>query len=134
MMKPDPAFAFPPARRDPESGLMAHGRWYADPYAWMEAIDDPEAEAWVSAQEAVTRSVLDALPGRDWLRAAVSRSARHARLSRPIRRGPHGREFLWQADPNDEKLRLLMRRRAGEPLEPVIDPNAWPAEETRIYP
>jgi prolyl oligopeptidase len=127
------ALAFPAARRDPESGYTRHGRWFADPYAWLERLDDPETEAWIAAQEAVTRAVLDAVPGRDRLRAAVARSARYARLSPPIRAGRDGREFLWEADADDEKLKLTLRRGDGAPLEPVLDPNTWPADEVLVF-
>jgi prolyl oligopeptidase len=111
---------------------MAHGRWFDDPYAWLERLDDPETQAWIAAQETVTNSVLQSVPGRDWLRAAVADSARYARLSPPIRTGP-GREFLWQADAGDEKLKLMLRRGEGAPLEPVLDPNGWAADEVLAF-
>lgn len=124
---------FPPARRDPASGYTLHGQWFDDPYAWLERLDDPETQAWIAAQEAVTRSVLGAVPRREWLRAAIDRSARYARLSPPIRTGPHGREFLWQADAADDKLKLMLRRSAGAPLEPALDPNSWPSDEALVF-
>src|SRR6266545_7095758 len=117
MRRPIEGLAFPAARRDPDTEYTLHGRRFDEPYAWLERLDDAETRAWIAAQEAVTRAVLRAVPGRDWLRAAVARSARHARLSPPIRTGPRGREFLWQADPQDEKLKLRMRRGEGAPLE-----------------
>ena len=127
------ALEFPATRRDPSSGYTLHGRRFDDPYAWLERLDDPETEAWVAAQEAVTRAVLHAVPGRDRLRAAVARSAGYARLSAPIAAGPHGREFLWQADAGDEKLKFMLRRREGAPLEPVLDPNTWAHEEALVF-
>src|SRR5262245_45826187 len=33
---------YPPSRRDPDSGYMAHGRWFDDPYAWLERLEDAE--------------------------------------------------------------------------------------------
>jgi len=133
MKKLNPGLDPPPARRDPESGHTLHGRWFADPYAWLERLDAPETEAWISAQEAVTQAVLRAVPERGWLREAVTRSTRYTRLSRPLRAGPHGREFFWQASPEDEKLRLMVRRRTGAPLEPVLDPNAWASDEALVF-
>ena len=82
----NPALDVPTTRRDPDSGYTLHGQWFDDPYAWLERLDDPETEAWIAAQEAVTHTVLRAVPGRDWLRAAVARSSRYARLSPPIPR------------------------------------------------
>jgi prolyl oligopeptidase len=132
-MGPSPsALDYPPARRDPDSGYTAHGRWFADPYAWLEQLEAPETTAWIASQEALTRGVLEAVPGRDRLRAAVARSARYARLSRPTRTAPPGREFLWQADPEDDKPRLVRRRAEGAPLEPILDPNTWEPGEVLV--
>ena len=36
----------------------------ADPYRWLEDVDDPEVVAWVEAQNAVTRAYFNALPSR----------------------------------------------------------------------
>ena len=99
------AFEFPTTPRDPDSGYTLHGRrgtGLTTPYSWLERFDDPEAQAWIAAQEAVTHAVLRAVPGRDWLRAAVARAARYARLSPPIPAGPDGREFLWQTHTDDD--------------------------------
>ena len=119
------ALEFPTTRRDPDSGYTLHGRQFGDPYAWLERLDDGETQAWIAAQEAVTHALLRAVPRRDWLRAAVARSVRYAQLSPPIPAGPHGRQFLWQADADDEKLKLMLRRGEGAPLEMVLDPNTW---------
>jgi prolyl oligopeptidase len=122
---------FPPTRRDPDSGYTLHGRRFDDPYAWLERLDDEETQAWIAAQEALTRSLLDAVPGRDWLREAVARSTRYARLSKPMRRGPV--DFLWQANAGDEKLKLMLRRGEDAPLEPVLDPNTWAPNEVLVF-
>lgn len=133
MEKLDPGLKFPTTRRDPDSSYTLHGRRFDDPYAWLERLDDPETQAWIAAQEAITRAVLDVVPGRDWLRMVVARSARYARLSPPIPAGPHGREFLWQADTNDEKLKLMLRRGKDTPLETLLDPNTWADDEALVF-
>jgi prolyl oligopeptidase len=122
---------FPPTRRDPDIGYTLHGRRFDDPYAWLERLDDEETQAWIAAQEAVTHTVLRAVPGRDWLRTAAARSTRYAQLSPPMRRGPA--EFLWQANADDEKLKLMLRRREDAPLEPVLDPNTWAPDEVLVF-
>jgi prolyl oligopeptidase len=124
---------FPPTRRDPDSGYTLHGRRFDDPYAWLERLDDEETQAWIAAQEAVTHTVLRTVPGRYWLRAAVARSTRHTRLSPPIPAGEDGREFVWQADAGDEKLKLMLRRGEDAPLEPVLDPNTWASDEVLVF-
>ena len=110
-----------------------HGRRFEDPHAWLEQLTAPEPQAWVAAQEAITHSVLHAVPGREWLRDTVARSARFARRSPPIPAGPHGREFLWQADTSDDKLKLMLRRGRDAPLETVLDPNTWASDETLVF-
>jgi prolyl oligopeptidase len=130
MKDPNKPLELPTARRDPESGYTLHGKRYADPYAWIERLDDPETRAFI---EAVTRGVLDAVPGRSFLRAAVARKARYARLSPPIRTGPRGRAFFWQADAGDDKQKLMLQRGEGAPLETVIDPNTWPSDEALVF-
>ena len=120
-----------PARRDPDSGFWFHGEWIHDPYEWLENLDDPEARAWIEEQEAATHGILDAAPGRERLRAAVTRASRYERLSRPVRAG--GTDFVWQAGPGDEKLMLKMRREPDGPLETVIDPNTWPSTEALVF-
>jgi prolyl oligopeptidase len=99
----------------------------------MEQLDDPETQSWIAAQENLTHALLNAVPGREWLRMTVARAARYARLHPPISTGPHGREFQWQADADHEKLRLMMRRTKGAPLEVVLDPNTWPNEEVLVF-
>jgi prolyl oligopeptidase len=39
----------------------------ADPYRYMENIEDPEVQAWMKAQNDYTRALLAKLPGRDAL-------------------------------------------------------------------
>ena len=73
------------------------------------------------------------MPGRAWLREAVTRATRHARRSVPLRTGRRGRELGWHADAGDDKLRLVMRRTAGAPLEPVLDPGTWASDEALAF-
>ncbi len=123
----------PPARRDPTSGDTLGGRWFADPYAWMERLDAEETQAWLAAQEAATHEVLRAVPGREALRAAVARAAHHTRCSPPMPAGPPGQTFRWWAEAHDDKLKLMRRRAEGAPWEAVLDPNTWAPEEALVF-
>jgi prolyl oligopeptidase len=116
---------------DPDSGFWFHGEWIPDPYEWLERFDDPGVMGWIEEQEAATHALLDAVPTRERIRATVTRVSRYQRLSRPIRAG--GREFVWQASPDDDKLALRMRREPDVPLETVLDPNTWLSTETLVY-
>ena len=43
----------------------------ADPYRYMESQNDPEVQAWMKAQDAFTRSILEEIPGRNQLFARI---------------------------------------------------------------
>ncbi len=64
MKKLNRALGVSTTRRDPYSSYTLHGRRCADPYAWLERLDDAETQAWIASQEAITRAVLDAVPPR----------------------------------------------------------------------
>ena len=97
MHTPNPPLNLPLARRDADQGYTLHGRYFADPYLWLERLNDAETEAWVAVQEAATHAVLDAVPGRAWLRTVVTRAMIQAPPA-SLRNGPHGQTFVWQAD------------------------------------
>jgi prolyl oligopeptidase len=61
----------PPTATKPVSETY-HGVAVADPYRWLEDANAPEVKSWNEAQSAFTRKHLDALPGRDRLRARFS--------------------------------------------------------------
>ena len=53
----------PLTRSDPVVDTL-HGIDVSDPYRWLENGDDPEVQHWVTAQNAFTRTALDARPDR----------------------------------------------------------------------
>src|ERR1700761_729588 len=48
-----------------------HGVQVADPFRWLEEHQSPRTRAWIDEQAGVSRSYLDALPGRDLLAPRV---------------------------------------------------------------
>src|SRR5574337_1978264 len=56
--------AYPKARTVDQVDEM-FGTRVADPYRWLENVDDPEVQRWVEEENALTRSVLDRIPYRD---------------------------------------------------------------------
>lgn len=131
MPLPSPGLlSFPPARRDEASGYVSHGRWFPDPYAWMEDLQSPETTSWIDAQEAITRSVLEAAPGRDWLRERLRAAHRASPATRPIRAGK--REFSWRMYPGDQKARFVVQDGAADPAE-LLNPNDWPADHALAF-
>jgi prolyl oligopeptidase len=45
-----------------------HGTTVQDPYRWLELLDDSRVRTWVDAENAYTRPILDALPGKEAFR------------------------------------------------------------------
>ena len=50
-----------------------HGIEVADPYRWLEAADDAEVDAWIGAQADFAQHYLEALSGREKIRASLGK-------------------------------------------------------------
>lgn len=119
-----------------------HGRAVADPYRWLEDADAPETVAWATAQDALARAHLDALPGRDRLAARLEALLATGAVGAPAWR--EGRPFWLCRAPGQEHAVLLTRDPDGTErvlLDPIaLDPtgattlDAWaPSKEgTRL--
>src|SRR5438309_11415699 len=79
-----------------------HGVEVRDPYRWLEDAGDPAVQAWVEAQNAYTRSVLDSLPGRPSVAARIQEALDVGLLGPSVPRGrrrffTHRRRGMVQA-------------------------------------
>jgi prolyl oligopeptidase len=103
-----------------------HGVTVEDPYRWLENTADPEVDAWVRLQNAHTRAILDAWPGRDALRARVTELMMSGSVAYGGIRAAGGRLFAIKRQPPLEQLLLVVLANAddlgGERV--VVDPNA----------
>jgi len=61
-----------------------HGVKVVDDYRWLENGNDPKVKEWSAAQNAWARAYLDRLPGRDILRAEVTRLRKVTRPPRLV--------------------------------------------------
>ena len=118
-----------------------HGRAVADPYRWLEDPDDPRTREWSTAQDALARAHLDALPGRDRLAATLRALAEAGWVGAPVWRA--GRRFATRREPGQEHGVLHVTEPDGARrvlLDPVaLDPtglttlDAWiPDHEGRL--
>ena len=83
---------------------VLHGVAVADPYRWLEDGESAETRQWVAAQNAFTRSNLDALPERGAIHAALDRLLTTGSVSAPVLRG----------------ARAFYQRRSGRLDQPVL--------------
>jgi prolyl oligopeptidase len=93
--------ALPPLPSTPQRPVSRtyHGVTVVDPYEWLERGDDPEVQAWTSAQDAHARAWLARVPGIDWIRTRVREVllAKRTSFGAPIERG--GRLFATRSQP-----------------------------------
>lgn len=136
--RPPPVIAAP--RRPATTSLF--GATVVDDYAWLEDSESAETKAFIDAENALSRSALDALPERAAVRARVASilSAGGADWSSLLYEG--GRLFALKSSPPKQQ-RLLVeigasvlqpRTASTAPTESVIlDPNALdPSGKTTI--
>jgi len=88
-----------------------HSRPVADPYRYLEDPDDPRTVVWSSEQDVLTRERLDALPGREAVRAELTRLVAAGAVSVPVWRA--GRAFVTRRVPGAEHAVLHVREADG---------------------
>ena len=66
-----PAVAAPPPTPVEPVTETLHGVEVTDPYRWLEDQNSPRTRTWIEEQTAYTRAYLDAIPGREQIKARV---------------------------------------------------------------
>ncbi len=113
---------YPPSRTV-DAAETLHGETVADPYRWLEEGKSPEVQAWMEAQDGVTRRFLARLPEREPLARRLRELFYVDSVSAPLRRG--GRTFLTRRKGSQEKAIVCWKEgKAGEE-KVLFDPNAW---------
>ncbi|MBX2797908.1 MAG: prolyl oligopeptidase family serine peptidase [Myxococcales bacterium] len=107
-----------------------HGVQVADPYRWLEDASSPEVTAYSDAQNVVARQVLQALPGRDALKADLALLMGEQRTTHyPVKFGGD-RIFAMRKQPpkNQAFLVELPALDASAEARTLLDPEAMPGE------
>jgi prolyl oligopeptidase len=110
---------YPPSPKGNAADIY-HGVRVEDPYRWLEDPDNPETVAWVEAQNALTRSVLDG-PVRDGLVARLTSLYDYARTGVPLQRG--GRYFFMHNTGLQDQPVLYVQDGVDGTPRVLIDPN-----------
>jgi prolyl oligopeptidase len=113
---------YPPSRTTETSDVL-HGTSVKDSYRWLEDEKSPEVQAWMKAQDALTRQRLAGLPGRAELEARLKELLYVDSLEAPVHRG--SRYFYARRHADKEKSIVYVREGAEGAEKILLDPNAW---------
>jgi prolyl oligopeptidase len=104
------------------------GTKVSDPYRWMEDVDGPEVKAWIEEENTLTRSVLDAVPGREQMHVRLMDLMNFERYTAPARRGT--RYFYWHnTGLQNHNVLYWTEGLTGEP-KVLLDPNTMSEDGT----
>jgi prolyl oligopeptidase len=120
----------PPYPATPERQVIDHyfGENVVDPFRWLEDGDSQETKAWMDAQNALTRKVLDGLDARGSLRARLLELMQAPRQDPPSHRGKH--YFFRRQDGQLPQSVLMVAQSPAGPARTLIDPNPLSADHT----
>ncbi len=119
------SYQYPPARTVTIVDTL-HGRAIADPYRWMENIEDPGVRAWIDAENALTRRILDAIPLRGAIEKRLTEVLSIGTIGVPTVK--EGRYFFQKRQGSENQPILYWREgAAGEP-KVLLDPNRLSTE------
>lgn len=93
------------------------GTTIVDPYQYMEKLKDPQVEAWMRAQNAYARSVLDSIPGRARVLAEIQKY-QQAPSVETVQRLPDGRYIIQRGG------KLYIRQGVSGRDRLLVDPAA----------
>jgi prolyl oligopeptidase len=126
--------AYPDSPRQPVRDAY-HGTVVAEDYRWLERTDAPEVKAWITAQNKLTREVIDALPQRQALKEELRQMVGTGRASRVGFEFAGGRLFALKRQPpkNQAVLVVLSSPTDVGSERVVLDPTVLdPAGNTTI--
>src|SRR6267143_1152530 len=102
-----------------------HGERVVDPYRWLERTDDERTRTWTDAQNARTRSVLDALPQRRYFAERLRQLLAVGLLDTP--RPVNGHVFHTRRDGTQRQAILYVRDSVEAKDRALVDPNVLDA-------
>ncbi len=112
--------AAPPETRIEVVTDRMHGVDIPDPYRWLEDQESPETRAWITAQNAYARTILDAVAGRDRLRGQLARISSFDFQSPP--RIHNGRYFYQRRNAGQEQAVIVVRDGIRGKERVLVDP------------
>ncbi|MBP9154564.1 MAG: S9 family peptidase [Xanthomonadales bacterium] len=117
-----------PVARTVEQSDDYHGTKVADPYRWMENLDDAELQPWIAAENKLVSDFIADVPNRDKIKARMTELWDYARFGVPEVHG--GKYFYSRNDGLQNQSPIYVQDTLdGEPRL-LIDPNTLSADGT----
>ncbi|MDR7049038.1 prolyl oligopeptidase [Duganella sp. 3397] len=105
-----------------------HGATVADPYRWLEDANSADSAAWVQQQNQLTQGYLAQIPGRDAIKARLTKLWNYERFSVPFKEG--GRYFYSRNDGLQNQAVLYTMKSLADMPRLLLDPNTLAADGT----
>jgi len=104
------------------------GTKVSDPYRWMENVDSPEVKQWVDAENTLTRSYINSIPGREAIKDRLMALTNYERYSAPTKEGDR---YFYSHNTGLQNQAVLFWQEglSGEP-HVLIDPNTLSKDGT----
>ena len=99
-----------------------------DPYRWMENVDSGEVKTWVDAENQLTRSYLDDVPGREKMHARLMDLTNFERYTPPERKGERY-FYAHNTGLQNQNVVFWQEGLKGEP-KVLLDPNTMSKDGT----
>lgn len=120
-------FDYPVVRQD-DVVEDYHGTAVADPYRWLEDPQAAETQAFVEAQNALTREYLDEIPQREWYAQRLTELWDYPKYSVPHQRG--GRYYLSKMEGLQNQPIWYRQQTLEDEPQVVLDPNTLSEDGT----
>lgn len=120
----------PPATPTGNTVDVLQGEKVADPYRWLEDWNDPKVQAWSEAQNKRTRAWLDPIPGRDAVKAQLTKLIKATSPSYSVLMARGARVFAIYNDPAKQQPMLVTMNAGADPKsrKALLDPNVLDAK------
>jgi prolyl oligopeptidase len=105
-----------------------HGVKVADPYRWLEDLDAEETAAWIRAENEVTFSYLEAIPGRERIAKRLTELWNYPKRTVPYHVG--GRWVFGKNDGLQNQDVLYAQGSLADEPQLLLDPNTLSADGT----
>ena len=119
---------YPPAR-EVDVADDYHGTRIRDPYRWLEDVDAADTRAWVEAQNALTRSILDAVPERARIKERLTKVWDYPKYATPFKEGK--RLFYFEnSGLQNQAVLYVQDAERREKARVLLDPNTLSPDGT----